>query len=222
MIITCPSCDTRYSIPPESLGADGRMVRCSSCGHRWFVGHEPEDAKPQAELDFTLPPLEEAPELPPAPPPAQGRARKPGSTGATVGWLAVLLVLLILTGLVLGRNEVVALMPKAAPIYQRIGLPVIQEIGLELRGVVSERIDGEAGQEILKITGDVTNVAGIERTVPPICVALLDATREEVEVHLVEVPQPVLADGASTRFELEIDAPPADARNFSVTFAVDE
>jgi predicted Zn finger-like uncharacterized protein len=223
MIITCPSCATRYTIPPESLGADGRMVRCTACGHRWFVGHEP---PAPAEPEVPPPPLDEAPALPPA-----GEARpgqKPGSsTGATVGWLGVLLLLLLLTGLVLGRNEVVALVPEAAPIYQRMGLPVTREIGLELRGVVSERLDdtesGATGEgDTLRIAGDVVNVSGAERSVPPVRIALLDAARDEVAVHLVEVPQDVLADGASARFELLLDDPPEAASNFSVTFAVPE
>lgn len=225
MIITCPSCATRYTIPPESLGADGRMVRCTACGHRWFVGHEP---PAPAEPELPSPPLDAAPDLTSAV--ASSRPKAKSSTGATVGWLGVLLVLLILTGLVLGRNEVVALVPEAGPIYQRMGLPVTREIGLELRGVVSERLAKEmAGKaessevmagDRLRITGDVVNVSGSERTVPPVRIALLDAARAEVAVHLVEVPEKVLPEGASTRFELLLDDPPLAASNFSVTFAV--
>ncbi len=233
MIITCPSCATRYTIPPESLGSDGRMVRCTACGHRWFVGHEPAapaepEAAPAPVSAPALAPLEAAPELPPAatrPPP---RAR--GSTGAMLGWLGVLLILLVLTGLVLGRNEVAALVPEAASIYQRMGLPVTREIGLELRDVVSERLAGAGeteggaagGADTLRIAGDVVNVSGAERTVPPVRVALLDRARNEVAVHLVDVPQAVLSDGASTRFELLLRDPPTAASNFSVTFAVPE
>ncbi|MEZ5864783.1 MAG: DUF3426 domain-containing protein [Geminicoccaceae bacterium] len=221
MIITCPSCATRYTIPPESLGAEGRMVRCTACGHRWFVGHEP---PAPAEPEVPPPPLDDAPPLPPATEARPGQ-QPAGSTGATVGWLGVLLVLLILTGLVLGRNEVVALVPEAGPIYQRMGLPVTREIGLELRGVVSERLDeadsGATGErDRLRIAGDVVNVSGTERSVPPVRVALLDAARDEIAVHLVEVPQKTLADGDSTRFELLLDDPPEAASNFSVTFDV--
>lgn len=220
MIITCPSCATRYTIPPESLGADGRMVRCTACGHRWFVGHE---QPAPAEPEVPPPPLDDAPPLPPAE--ARPGQKAASSTGATVGWLGVLLILLILTGLVLGRNEVVALVPEAGPIYQRMGLPVTREIGLELRGVVSERLDAVdpaavGASDTLRIAGDVVNVSGAERGVPPVRIALLDAARDEVAVHLVEVPQQTLADGASTRFELLLEDPPEAASNFSVTFAV--
>ncbi len=220
MIITCPSCATRYTIPPESLGADGRMVRCTACGHRWFVGHEP---PAPAEPEVPPPPLDDAPPFPPAE--ARPRQKASSSTGATVGWLGVLLLLLILTGLVLGRNEVVALVPEAGPIYQRMGLPVTREIGLDLRGVVSEPLDaadsGAAGaRATVRITGDVVNVSGAERTIPPVRIALLDAARDEVAVHLFELPQQTLADGASTRFEFLIEDPPKAATNFSVDFDV--
>ena len=237
MIITCPSCATRYEIPPKHLGPAGRMVRCTNCAHRWFVPHEATDqaeqadstdsgepsAVPTASGDQPVPPppLDRAPELHPGERTGNSR-REPAasrSTAATLGWLAVLLLLLILTGLVLGRNEVVALAPQTAPIYQRMGLPVTQAIGLELSGIVSERL-ADDDREVLRITGTVRNVAGIEREVPDLRVALLDAERNEVLVREIEPPQAVLADGASTRFSVDLDDLPAVARNFSVTFAV--
>jgi hypothetical protein len=215
------------------------MGRCTSCSHRWFVAHDALDVvedredsfsdallEDQAPLDArpaAPPPLDRAPALAGADMAGAGRPEPLGSrsTAATVGWLAVLLILLVLTGLVLGRNEVVALAPQTAPLYQRMGLPVTQAIGLEISGIVSERLAGEDG-DVLRITGSVQNVAGAERAVPPLRIALLDAAREEVLVQEVELPQPVLAHGASTRFSVDLAEPPAAARNFSVTFAVAE
>lgn len=259
MIITCPSCATRYEIPPDHIGASGRMVRCTSCGNRWFVAPDDaasddvdiafegesdgddgygdptreesahrdsafadDDAAAAAsdEVSASLPPLDRSPELG-AKPPAGREAPAGRSTGATIGWLAVLLLLLLLTGLVLGRNELVALAPQAAPIYQRLGLPVTQAIGLELAGIVSERL-GAGDEDVLRITGTVRNVAGVEREVPPLRIALLDAARDEVLVQEVLVPQSVLADGATTRFSVDLADPPEAARNFAVTFAVGE
>lgn len=37
MRITCPSCDTSYTIPDDKIGAKGRQVKCASCGAKWQV-----------------------------------------------------------------------------------------------------------------------------------------------------------------------------------------
>ncbi len=42
MIISCPSCATRYRLGPNALGRAGREVRCAKCGHRW---HQPAPAE---------------------------------------------------------------------------------------------------------------------------------------------------------------------------------
>ena len=42
MHIVCPHCTTSYAIKLESLGANGRTVRCSRCKETWVA--RPEDA----------------------------------------------------------------------------------------------------------------------------------------------------------------------------------
>lgn len=37
MLIVCPSCATSYQVEPNSLGPDGRSVRCARCRHVWFA-----------------------------------------------------------------------------------------------------------------------------------------------------------------------------------------
>lgn len=37
MIISCPSCTTRYDVDDDRFSPDGRSVRCAECGESWFV-----------------------------------------------------------------------------------------------------------------------------------------------------------------------------------------
>ena len=36
MLLVCHSCRTRYAVPDNAVGVDGRQVRCANCKHSWF------------------------------------------------------------------------------------------------------------------------------------------------------------------------------------------
>ncbi len=90
--IVCPSCQARYQLPDDSIGAEGRKVSCSSCSHKWRAhagGEAPAPAQsspaPVAEVESepvsepaSVAAVEEpgnetaAPTPPPQPPAATG------------------------------------------------------------------------------------------------------------------------------------------------------
>ncbi|MDH3240105.1 MAG: zinc-ribbon domain-containing protein [Alphaproteobacteria bacterium] len=58
MIITCPSCQTRYKVDPKNFGAKGRRVRCTNCKETWNQGpadEAPRAVDPEAPLDQGTP-----------------------------------------------------------------------------------------------------------------------------------------------------------------------
>src|SRR5512145_1974522 len=46
MIVECPSCQTKYSLPDDRIGPDGANVRCSVCKHVFHVDAPEEDDFP--------------------------------------------------------------------------------------------------------------------------------------------------------------------------------
>ncbi|MEN3951969.1 zinc-ribbon domain-containing protein [Iodidimonas sp. SYSU 1G8] len=78
MIITCPNCSTRYTLPQDKIKPGGQRVRCAKCGNVWH--QQPDEAaapEPVAEPVFVPPsgadlPADAAAAMPPdeAPPAA--------------------------------------------------------------------------------------------------------------------------------------------------------
>ena len=51
MILTCPSCSSRFLVDDAMIPEEGRHVRCASCAHQWFVRPEGDMAELKPSKD---------------------------------------------------------------------------------------------------------------------------------------------------------------------------
>jgi predicted Zn finger-like uncharacterized protein len=214
MILTCPQCSTRYHVDPASLGTAGRTVRCASCGHRW-PAQPPADTPKVIELNPAA--AAATPRMWPVAAPEKERA---GGSASLVGWLVGVLIILIVASAVIGRNEIVAGFPASATIYQKLGLPVTLQLGLQFEEVTSKRLE-EGGVTVLVVEGAIVNVSDHNRPVPPIRVTLLDDGGRRLQQELFKADLTELKAGAKTSFSGRLVNPAEQARNFSVTFELE-
>ena len=241
MILTCPSCSTRYSVDAAKFPAAGRNVRCAKCGHSWHqAGETPEPAPEQqqpvpqsvpsaaavsAAADFA--PHAAADALSPArdfrPAPVEEKPRAPLAPRLAVvaGWVGLILVVLLIGfAAVRYRQDVATIWPQSAGVYSSLGLHV-NASGIDFRQVEYRR-ETEDGQVVLAVTGQIVNAGSRELTVPQtVRVTLSDANNHELYHWTFKPNAQMLAPGQSVKFTTRLASPPAAARHLEVRFAKD-
>jgi predicted Zn finger-like uncharacterized protein len=240
MILTCPSCGTRYSVDEAKFPPQGRTVRCAKCGHSW---HQNPEAPPEPE-----PIPEPAAAAPAAPAPAQpetaseaAEAFAPSATRAyapqpvqaepraplapklavVAGWAGLIaVVLLIGVSAVRYRQDIAVIWPQSAGVYSSLGLKV-NASGIDFRQVTYNR-ESEDGQVVLSVTGMIVNGGNRELPVPQtVRVTLSDANNHELYHWTFKPTATVLRPGQSVPFTTRLSSPPAAARHLEVRFAKD-
>lgn len=207
MIVTCPSCNTRYHVDGATIGASGRTVRCVACGHTWHQhADEGETATPAAQasatygaaampLDAVAPPLgrrEKAVRRPSAP-----AARRPAGM---VTWVVVFsLVLAGVGAVVLQRSAIVRAWPPAEGLFAAIGLPASVEPYALVEAAQSRVIEGK--HTFLLVTGSIRNVWSGPAATPRVELVVRDASGREVDRWETSLAQPSAVAGETLRFE---------------------
>ena len=238
MILSCPSCKTRYIVPDSAIGPTGRRVRCANCRFSWV--QDP----PALDLDTAPSPEESARELPvppptvpapraqePAPPPSwtrqeneadaapepeaieeRERPRRPRRNRARLWTILAVIFALLMVG------AVVALQVFGLPEFvQRIGLPVQNASALTVTGNV-ERSRLESGQDLLILRGEITNTSDETQRVPQIRAELRDGQNNVVHSWTIAPPVQSLGPRETRRFDSAERDVPAGGRQLTLSF----
>ena len=211
MILTCPSCATRYLIDPAALGDTGRMVRCARCSHSW-IERPPADMPKQVDV---LPPPEQVTPLPPGSnlPAINNAPRRHG----WIGWAALVLVIVgIAAGGIFARDKIVEVWPDTALIFASLGFgEEAAVIGLKLRNVTqSTSIIND--QTVVNLTGEIFNPSGRPQAVPKVIAEIMDKNRNIIQTWVLSPRSDQLLPGEKTEFDDNYADPPKDAVQISV------
>lgn len=248
MILTCPSCDTRYSVDGTKFPSQGRTVRCAKCGHSWHQDPEAPELEPAltaepsiaamapaaapASVPDAAVPEPVAPAAVPesvtptrayAPPPEPPAPRVPMASRLAVaaGWAGLIaVVLLIGVSAVRYRQDIAVIWPQSAGVYSSLGLKVSAS-GIDFREVAYKR-ESEDGQTVLAVSGKIVNGGSRQLPVPQtVRVTLSDASNHELYHWTFKPTATVLAPGQTIAFSTRLSSPPAAARHLEVRFAKD-
>ncbi len=241
MILNCEECHTRYLLPTHLLGADGRRVRCTICGHEWFQIPEDDELTPETAGDDEYPPSfaetlsqvefrdsvnEPLPDdrmlasdlIPP-------EKKKLFRLQPGTGWgllAAGLIALAIFALLLICRGPVMKVWPPALAIYAPLGLePPVPGEGLVFEDLKATTSYNAEGVEILRLTGTVRNVRGHAVPVPGLRFALRREDGSEVETWSYPPPDADILAGETIPLTATYPQIAADVKELNVRF-IDE
>jgi predicted Zn finger-like uncharacterized protein len=242
MILTCPSCRTRYQTDGAKFKAPGRNVRCAKCGQVWFEAAPEPEIVPELEpivasvtaaaiapspvvapelaaadgtLDFGPTPNHEEPAAQMVEAPRRSRG---AAFAQTVGWTALIFLIgAIGWSTVQYRETIASLWPQSASLYALMDLPVNVR-GITLTNVAYKQ-EYEDGQPVLSVNGKVVNISKREQPVPEIRVVLLDDAKHELYHWTFDAGIPTLKPGSESPFTTRLSSPPPEARNLNVRFS---
>ncbi len=240
MILSCPSCKTRYVVPDSAIGPTGRRVRCANCRYSWVQDPPALDLRTtasaeQAAIEPSAPaPPAAAPRPEPAPPPgwaptdAEAAAEtEPETEPVQEEWdygrrprrnrARMWTILAIIAGLLM-VGAVVALQVFGLPDFvRRVWLPVQNANALTITGR-PERTRLESGQDLLVLHGEITNTSDEPQRVPQIRAELRDAQTNVVYSWSIAPPVRDLGPRQTVRFDSAERDVPAGGRQLSLSF----
>jgi predicted Zn finger-like uncharacterized protein len=225
MIISCPSCSTRYNFPEQRLLGEGMAISCASCGHSWIEGKAVElvdisPCKVPAVIEHGFEPDSEVKRLVEA----SRRAREVFAVkrqqrlGRLRGWAILGACALAPMAAAASFPEVVVgIAPVTVRAYDAVGYSV-NIYGLEVRRIEQQYAIVD-GMRVLSIKGEISNVSNSTQKIPWLRFALKDGQQLEVYNWTLDTGARPLRAGESTNFVTRVASPPETAKNLQIRFA---
>lgn len=230
MILSCPTCATRYFVSETTLGPEGRKVRCAACGAAWTAVPEPEPielAQPtepdpeimavesEAEAERPRPAAEAVSRAYRQKVEAQRKIRRAVTAGVIWGSLAASVAVFAFCAVVF-RVQAVRLWPRTAGVYAALRLPV-NPIGLSPENVQASP-GLQDGHAALVVTGLERNVEAQPRPAALLRVSVYDKSGQRLASGIARPAPGPIAPGEARPFSISFLDPPMAGAQVGVDF----